>query len=114
MNMKVKQYKYNNSFACFNCHKSFKREVDIRKFKKKLICPNCSGVAHNLGRYFKTPKKSDKKQWKKIKFLFDNGFSFQKIWITNSKGIVIEEVPYPKTLEEAKEFVVKYKKYAWK
>ncbi len=107
--MKTKKYIYNHSFACFKCQKAFKREVEIGKIKKSLICPNCAGKAYNLGRHFKPPKKSDKQQWKKVKYLYENGFSFRKIWICDEKGRVIENVTYPKTLHEAKEFVEKYK-----
>ncbi len=103
-----KIYKYNNSFACFNCRKAFKREVVILKAKNTLTCPNCGGASYNLGRHFKAPKQMNIQQWKKVKFLFDNGFRFQKIRIMNG-AFEVGTVPYPKTLLEAKEFVVKYK-----
>jgi hypothetical protein len=77
---------YYSSFACLNCCKSFKRG-------------------------FKAPKKTDKKQWEKIRFLFSHGFKFQKIRIGHGHH---DTIPYPKTLEDAKEFVIKYKKYAIK
>jgi len=76
--------------------------------ESELTCPNCGGVAHNLGRHFKPPKKGDDKQWEKVKFLVDNGFRFQKIRL----GTGGESVPYPETLEGAKDFVVKYKAFA--
>ena len=65
----------------------------------------------DLGRHFKAPKKSDTEQWKKVAFLIDHGFFFQKIR-PDSNGN--ESVPYPKTLDEAKEFVVKYNKWSAK
>ena len=71
--------------------------------------PVASSFSHNFGRHFKAPKKTDIKQWKKVKFLFDHGFFFQKIYDQSRNGL---NIPYPKTLEEAQEFVVKYKKYA--
>lgn len=100
------------AFACFDCFKSFKREFVLTNgIPKKLKCPNCGGVSYNFGRHFKAPKKTDKKQWQKVKFLFDNGFRFQKIPLASGdKGIV----SYPQTLAQAQEFVVKYKKYAIK
>jgi len=76
---------------------------------EKLICPDCGGDAFNFGRHFKAPKKTDKKQWGKIRFLFEHGFRFQKIRTGRGHR---DTVTYPETLEEAKEFVVKYKKYA--
>jgi hypothetical protein len=63
----------------------------------------------NVGRHFKAPKKSDNAQWKKVGFLIAHGFLFQKIRPNPNS---YESVPYPDTLEEAKEFVVKYKDWA--
>jgi hypothetical protein len=74
-----------------------------------MPCPECGGDAYNFGRHFKTPKKSDKKQWQKIRFLFEHGFRFQKIRIGPKHH---DTVAYPQTMEEAKEFVIKYKEYA--
>ncbi len=74
-----------------------------------LKCPECGSSAHNFGRHFKAPKKSNKKQWDKIRFLFEHGFRFQKIRVGSGHH---DTVPYPETLEEAKEFVVTYKDYA--
>ena len=105
---------YNCAFACLDCCKSFKREFNLGKsYPLELVCPNCGGSAHNFGRHFKAPKKSDTKQWQKIKFLFDHGFRFQKIRIGPNKTHH-DTVPYPETLEQARGFVVKYKDYAIK
>ena len=68
-----------------------------------MKCPHCGGIARNLGRKFKPPKRSDKKQWQKVKFLVSKGFLFHSIYVDGRL------VPYPGTLEEAKEFVEKYK-----
>jgi len=103
---------YNMAFACLHCRKSFKREFDLDEGRpSELKCPECGGTAYNLGRHFKAPKKSDTKQWKKVEFLIEHGFRFQKIRpIKNS----LDSVPYPETMEEAKEFVKKYKEFAIK
>jgi len=101
---------YNMAFACFSCCKSFKRELDLaEECPMMLRCPECGGSAHNFGRHFKAPKKLDKKQWDNIRFLFEHGFRFQKIRVNIDHH---DTVPYPETLEEAKEFVVTYKDYA--
>lgn len=101
---------YNMAFACLECRKSFKREFDLAKdCPSELTCPECSGIAHNFGRHFKAPKRSDLKQWKKIAFLFEHGFRFQKIRLVKNS---LESIPYPDTLEDAKEFVEKYKDHA--
>ncbi len=91
-------------YRCFAC--SAEQALDYDGF----LCPECGGSAYNFGRHFKSPKKTDAKQWKKIRFLFDNGIRFQKIRpIPNST----ESIPYPDTLEEARGFVVKYKDFSW-
>ena len=103
---------YNVAFACFDCFKSFKREFNLAEtYPLELVCPNCGGISHNFGRHFKAPKKSDKKQWAKIIFLFKHGFRFQKIRLSTHQTHH-DTISYPDTLEEAKEFVVKYKDYA--
>ena len=103
---------YNMAFACLECHKSFKREFVLTDgVPMELKCPDCGGPSYNFGRHFRAPKKSDIKQWQKIKFLFDHGFRFQRIRIGNWDK---DTVRYPDTLEQAKEFVAKYKKYSLK
>ena len=103
---------YKMAFACLECCKSFKRGFSTTKgFPEELPCPECGGPAYNFGRHFKAPKKTDKGQWQKIRFLFEHGFRFQKIYVyVGSRRH--DTVPYPETLEEAKEFVVKYRRYA--
>ena len=93
------------AFACLNCRKSFKRTYSEDSKK----CPHCGENAINLGRHFKPPKRSDDEQWEKVQFLIDNGFAFHKIYDDNG-----EHIPYPKTLSEAKEFVITYKNKSWK
>ena len=103
---------YNMAFACLDCRKSFKREFNLaEECPMELKCPECGGPAYNFGRHFKAPKRSDLKQWKKVAYLFEHGFRFQKIRpVKNS----LESVPYPETLEAARDFVEKYKDYAIK
>jgi len=95
--------KYLTSYACLNCRKAFKR----REGGLTLVCPNCGGAAHRTSRNFKAPKQSDLEQWSKVSFLLHRGFRFTSI--RDAAGI---RIPYPKTLEEAKEFVEKYRKFA--
>ena len=101
---------YNMAFACFDCRKSFKREFDLStEFPLTLKCPNCGGTSHNFGRHFKAPRRTDDRQWRKIRFLFENGFYFQHVYDESDSD---RPVPYPETLEQAKDFVVRYKSYA--
>ncbi|MBU2870537.1 hypothetical protein [Colwellia sp. E2M01] len=110
--VKVQGPEYSMSFACFNCKTSNMRHFNVPPcdYPKTMECPICKSTTVNLGRHFKPPKKSDVAQWKKVKFLAEHGFVFQKIR-TDSNSY--DSVPYPDTLSEAKEFVVKYKKWAW-
>ncbi len=104
---------YSMSFACFKCKTAHKRHFDAMPcdYPDSIECPICREPAINLGRHFKAPKKSDLAQWKKVKYLVEHGFLFQKIHLDPNSH---ESVPYPETLAEAKEFVVKYKKWAIK
>lgn len=105
--MAVKLISY--AFCCLDCRKSFKRSVQFGDYPKQLPCLECDGVAYNFGRHFKPPKKSNSSQWRKIRFLFDHGFRFQKVRVPRDS---VESVPYPSTLEEAKDFVKRYSEYA--
>lgn len=98
------------SFACCECRTSKMRQFNVAPYDypKNIESPICKGVAVNLGRHFKPPKKSDLAQWKKIKFLIEHGFVFQKIRTTKNS---YESVPYPETLAQAAEFVIQYRQY---
>ena len=109
--MKLSGPEYSISYACLSCRTSNKRHVEGSPSEYPLImeCPICKGTTFNLGRHFKAPKKSDNAQWKKVAFLIEHGFLFQNIRLDPSNH---ESVPYPKTLAEAKNFVIKYKDWA--
>jgi hypothetical protein len=110
---KIDGPEYAMSFVCFECKTSTMRYYNVSpaEYPKSSDCPVCGNVTINLGRNFKPPKKSDSAQWKKVKFLVDNGFVFQKIRVERNS---MHSIPYPETLSEAKEFVVKYRKWAVK
>jgi len=96
-------------FACFRCRRSFKRGVDYQGKDHVMVCPHCGGRAIDLGRHFKAPKVADIDQWKKVRYLVAAGFFFQHVHDDESR-----QVPYPKTLKEAQEFVSRYRSRAWK
>jgi DNA-directed RNA polymerase subunit RPC12/RpoP len=102
---------YAMSYVCLDCCKSFMRKLPkpIRE-PEVMPCPDCGNNSYNFGRHFKPPKKSDKKQWQKIRYLFDYGFRFQKI--RNNPNDAYDTVPYPENLAQAREFVVKYGKFS--
>lgn len=91
-------------YACCECRKAFRRPYASGALT--TVCPECGGAAHLTSRKFKAPKKSDVAQWEKVRLLLAHGFRF----------VSIEEggrrVAYPSTLEEARDFVVRYRKYA--
>ncbi len=102
---------YRLAYACLTCRKSFKRGKPAAKefFPDTMPCPNCGRLALNFGRHFKAPKKNDDAQWKKVRYLAEHGFWFQRIHIGEKAENV---VPYPDTLEQARDFVEKYKEHA--
>ena len=89
---------YTMAFACVACRTSNKRHFigPPCDYPSSMECPVC---------------KNDASQWKKVEYLIEHGFFFQKI--RPIKGSY-ESIPYPKTLADAKVFVVKYKQYARK
>ena len=86
------------AFACFDCHKSFKKRPAP---KSEYKCPQCSGVMAHMGRSFKAPRKSDRKQWKKVERLWSAGYRFH----TNTSRQEIS--PYPRFLRETDEWIAK-------
>jgi hypothetical protein len=81
--------------ACFKCRRSVKINVGHWP-PRPARCPECAGKLHWLGRTFRTPKRSDIKQWKKIEILRQAGFLFHSHW-----GGAL-----PDTLKEAQAFIV--------
>ena len=111
----MKKYTYKKAFACFDCQKSFKRVVNlVTDDPQQMVCPNCGGQAVNLGRNFKPPKSSNKRQRQKVKLLYANGFRFQKIRLKDPaqpNTAPHKSVPYPKELVDVKEFIIIYDQY---
>jgi len=99
---------YMMHFACFRCRRSFKRSVEFGAMDYVKRCPHCGGRALDLGRHFKPPKVGDLDQWKKIRLLVAAGFFFQHVGNDETS-----QVPYPETLEEAREFIARYRSQAW-
>lgn len=93
--------------VCFKCRKSFKKPAR----SEPRLCPQCAGALTRLSRKFKAPKSSDLPQWEKVKFLVEHGFLFYSVYERIGVGEV--RVPYPRTLEEAREFVKVNKRQAY-
>jgi len=76
-------------------------------------CPDCGQPTIIMNQRFRPPKKDDDKKWLTVKFLVDNGFRYQHIYEAvekKGKGKVDRiTVAYPENLNDAREFVLKYK-----
>ena len=72
-----------STYACLSCRKSFKkyrfnqmRDGDWKPIDYKVICPQCGGEVYDAGPAFKTPRKSDRKAWSRLKPLFEGSYRF--------------------------------------
>jgi DNA-directed RNA polymerase subunit RPC12/RpoP len=96
--------------VCFKCRKAF----SIYKIAKDPVnpkCPNCGGKAVIFNHKFRPPKQNDLDKCGLIKFLSDNGFVYQHVFLQVDEGS-LAEAPYPKNLKEAKSFVKKFRNQA--
>ncbi len=93
--------------VCFECRKSFSITNDFEAVFS-LTCPDCGNPATFLNHKFRPPKKHDKKAWELAAFLKDHGFYFQHVYEHVGPGTYLQ-VPYPLSIEEARDFVLKYK-----
>lgn len=97
--------------VCLYCKTSFNRAFD---FGSSLTypCPECNKPMVLLPHRFRPPLKSDNKKWETVKYLIENGFSYQHIYeVINDQ---FQTVTYPDNLRDALEFVEKYKSQALK
>jgi hypothetical protein len=90
--------------VCFACRKAFNMGSDFNKIKASY-CPDCQNIMTQMTQRFRPPKKSNDMAWKTAHFLVNNGFPYQYIY---DEDIIPTYVPYPETLNEAKNFVIKY------
>ncbi|MFC4263982.1 hypothetical protein ACFOWM_13915 [Ferruginibacter yonginensis] len=99
--------------VCIDCRKTINRTLDFGS-ERKYTCSVCGKPMTLLSHLFKPPKKTDTKHLETVKYLTDNGFTYQHIYKTveKSNGVIISYegyVSYPDNLKEAKEFAEKYK-----
>ena len=88
---------YHVAHACFDCRKSFKlapREIPV-------VCANCGGELHEMGRSFKAPAAKDTEQWAKVQALYNAGFRFSS-YRSNPCA------PLPAKLSEVATFVAEH------
>lgn len=70
---------YRQPYACFHCWKSFHATMEWDRTKRRCVeflCPECKQPMHSMGLDFKAPRKHDVQQWRKVKMLCDNGFTY--------------------------------------
>ena len=92
-------------FVCIRCRTSFRRPFEGVDYRP---CPSCGQDATRVDVRFRAPRKADDKQWKKVEFLLQHGFYFQKVYRRIATGAYLR-VPYPRNLAEARRFVVEFK-----
>ena len=101
--------------VCFDCKTCFNRYYDSGS-GLTYPCPTCSKPMALLSHTFRPPFKTNDKGWDVVKFLWLNGFNYQHIFDEKTNQITINTsrkyVPYPKSMAEAKESVLKYKNQA--
>lgn len=86
--------------VCFHCRKSYKKE----KCDEPRLCPECGNGLTMLSRKFKAPPKTAKDEWKVVEYLVSQGFTYHTIHIDG------KQAKYPKTMKEAAEFVLAFKR----
>ena len=75
------------------------------KLVARLLSQGCGGATVGLNEKFQAPPRRDEAAWRVVRFLVDNGFRFDSIW-ENSQRVW---GAYPTTMDEAREFVVRYR-----
>jgi hypothetical protein len=95
--------------VCLICRKAFSTGPDYLKPEK---CSECGNDYIFYNHKFRPPKKDDIRAWTVVGFLYENGFTYQHVYkdLTIYRWASSEnQAEYPQSLEEAKDFVLKYK-----
>jgi len=88
--------------VCLNCKTAFSTGMDYDRIRSAK-CTKCEEMMILVNHKFRPPKKSDSSGWKLAKLLIDNGFRFGAVYRDSKR------MQYPKTLEEAEDFLKFYK-----
>lgn len=93
------------SFACFVCRKSFKKPfVPDQQYK----CPQCAQEMAHMGRSFKAPRRTEARQWEKVRRLWSAGYRFH----TNTRS---PDVPaFPNQLRDVDEWIKQNPKHPFR
>lgn len=103
-------------FACFNCRKAYKwsyttagclyYKAEMLEYylrARKVVCPQCAKPMVAMGKNFKAPKQTNKKQWEKVRLLYQNGFAYHPSCCNTPQY-------RPRKLNEVAKFLEKNKK----
>ena len=97
--------------VCLQCRKAF--SIDIYKVGDiALTCPDCGGNGYLISHRFRPPAKDDLKKWQVVEILIKNGFPYDHVYEDVDERGHRNLVKYPETIQEAREFVVKYQRQA--
>lgn len=99
--------------VCLTCRKAFSTATDDNHMP--ITCPECGNGYIFYNHKFRPPKKNDLKAWEVVSFLHENGFNYQHVHADTSVKNwwnLDNYADYPKSLSEAREFVIKYKSQA--
>lgn len=96
--------------ACLTCRKAFSNNLGHNQ--KLGTCQECGSHYVYFNHKFRPPKRNNLKAWQVVKFLNENGFNYQHV---NDKYVKLRQygyytyAQYPKGMQQAKEFVAKFK-----
>ena len=93
------------AYACFACRKSFKRAYAPEVAQ---LCPQCGAEAAFMGRGFKAPRLSERKQWEKVARLWQAGYRFHM----NTRGAEI--APFPAKLSDVEAFMADHPRHPFR
>ena len=74
-------------WTCFACRKTFRQigrwnlpAEEQRRLAscgdREVRCPECKQPMRNMGAYFETPRRNDRRAWEVARILADNGLTF--------------------------------------
>lgn len=97
---------YKSHYACFDCRKGFKWPLDAHQMPapdaapEDVKCPQCGEPMSSMGLDFKPPRQRNKRQWTKVRILFERGYDYRSCGC-DGPGY------RPRTLAEASAFLAK-------
>ena len=72
-------------WVCFACRKQFRKPLapirrehaqDSAQPEEQQPCPECKGSMIDMGKYFRPPRRRDKRDWEQLRLMAEHGFRF--------------------------------------